>query len=132
MSQILTAAQLKELSQKNDEQRADYFIEHVSKHQQIWILMDEHGCVMLNTDDEDCVPVWPHEELALLWATNEWQHCKAESISLNKWFSRWTMGLTDDELAIVVFPNETEQGIVFDPTELEVQLKKSQKKQSRA
>lgn len=131
MSQTLTSSQVQELSQMNDEQRANYCFEQAAKNSQIWILKDEHGCVMLNTDDEDCVPVWPHEELALLWATNEWQDCQAESISLNKWFSRWTMGLTDDELAVVVFPNETEQGIVLDPMELEVQLKKSQKKQSR-
>ncbi len=24
---------------------------------EVWILTDEHGCVMLNTEDEDCVPV---------------------------------------------------------------------------
>ncbi len=131
MSQALTSLQINELSNKSDEERANYFIEQVVKTNKIWILMDEHGCVMLNTDDEDCIPVWPDEELALLWANKEWQDCKAEPISLNKWFSRWTFGLTDDEIAVVVFPNETEQGMVFEPSELEEQLKKSQKKQGR-
>lgn len=128
MNQALTKAQVSELSKLSDEKRASYFIEQTVKNNQIWILVDEHGCVMLNTEDEDCVPVWPDEELALLWANKEWQHCKAESISLNKWFSRWTLGLTDDEIAIVVFPSEAEQGMVYDPEDLEKTLKLAQKK----
>ena len=95
---------------------------------QIWILTDEHGCVMLNTEDEDCVPVWPHQELAEQWATGEWENCKAEAISLNKWHSRWTYGLEDDELAVVVFPNQNEEGVVLFPDEFDFELKKQASK----
>lgn len=115
----------------DDEQRARYFIKEVIANNQIWILTDEHGCVMLNTEDEDCVPVWPSEAFAQAWATEGWQACKAEAISLNKWFSRWSPGLADDELALVVFPSPQEQGLVFYPDELELDLKKQQNKSSR-
>lgn len=115
----------------NDAERAAYFVKETVANNKLWILTDEHGCVMLNTEDEDCVPVWPNEEFAQLWATAEWQACKAESISLNKWFSRWSIGLEEDELAVVVFPNQEEQGLVFYPDELEHELKQQQKTKKR-
>ena len=119
---------LQQIMNLNDEERVKYFINEVIKQQTLWILTDEHGCVMLNTEDEDCVPVWPSQETAELWINKEWDTCKAESIGLNKWYSRWTQGLMDDELAVVVFPNTNEQGVVLYSDELETELKQRAKK----
>lgn len=118
---------IQQLLQMDDEKRATYFVKEVVKNNQLWILTDEHGCVMLNTEDEDCVPVWPNEAFAQAWATDEWRDCQPEAISLNKWFSRWSHGLMDDELAVVVFPSQQEQGLVYFPDELEYDLKQQQK-----
>ncbi len=123
---MLAPEKIKQILQMDDAQRAAYFINETVNENQLWILTDEHGCVMLNTEDEDCVPVWPNKEFAEAWATDEWQTCQAEAISLNKWFSRWTHGLTDDDLALVVFPSQDEQGLVFYPDELEHELKQKQ------
>lgn len=124
----LSDAQLKTIASYSDEKRALYFFEQAVLTNQLWILTDEHGCVMLNTEDEDCVPVWPNKAFAQAWATDEWQSCKAEAISLNKWFSRWSVGLADDDLALVVFPSQSEQGLVYYPDELEIELKKKQRR----
>ena len=115
----------------DDAQRATYFLKEVVENNQLWILTDEHGCVMLNTEEEDCVPVWPNQEFAEAWATDEWQECKPEAISVNKWFSCWSHGLADDELAVVVFPSQNEQGLVYYPDELEHDLKQQQSKKKR-
>jgi hypothetical protein len=123
---VLEQAKIKQILQMDDAQRATYFLKEVVENNQLWILTDEHGCVMLNTEEEDCVPVWPNQEFAEAWATEEWQACQAEAISLHKWFSRWTQGLADDELALVVFPSQDEQGLVFYPDELEHELKQKQ------
>lgn len=123
--------QLNTIEKYDEEKRLSYLLQQVISNQEIWILADEHGCVMLNTEDEDCVPVWPNEEFAQRWATEEWQHCKAEAISLNKWYSRWSTGLADDELALVTFPNQDNQGLVLFPEELEEALLKETKKQNR-
>jgi hypothetical protein len=130
MVQALDEQQIKQVLNYDDAQRASYFLKEVVANNEIWILKDEHGCVMLNTEDEDCVPVWPNKEFAQAWATDEWQACQAESISLSLWFSRWSHGLADDELALVVFPSQNEQGLVFYPEELEQELKNKQKNQS--
>ncbi|MEW6991897.1 DUF2750 domain-containing protein [Colwelliaceae bacterium 6441] len=131
MTQAVDKNQLNTILTYDDEQRASYFLKEVVNNNELWILKDEHGCVMLTTDDEDCVPVWPNEAFAQAWITQEWQECVAEAISLNKWFSRWSQGLADDELALVVFPSENNQGLVFYPDELETELKNQQKKSSK-
>lgn len=115
----------------NDEQRLTHLIQHVLNHQEIWLLTDEYGCVMLNTEDEDCVPIWPSEALAQAWATNEWQHCQAQAISQKDWQSKWTPGLIEDDLALVVWPNSQEQGIVLYPDEFEAMLDKAANKRQR-
>lgn len=120
--------ELNNILQANTEQRLAFTVQQINENNTIWILTDEHGCVMLNTEDEDCVPVWPLESLAQSWATGEWSECKAESISLNKWKSRWTQGLMDDDLSIVVFPNENEEGLVLFPDEFENEIHKKNKK----
>jgi len=120
----LSNEQLETVSKMRPDERFNYCIKEIAKNRKVWILTDEHGCVMLNTEDEDCVPVWPHQEFAEQWATGDWEHCKAEPISTAKWFSRWTYGLEDDELSVVVFPNDTEEGVVLYPDEFETELKK--------
>jgi len=128
MSTPLEPTMVETIQRYDAEKRFKYLVKEVVANRQIWILIDEHGCVMLNTDDEDCVPVWPNKEFAEAWATGEWDSCKAEAISLNKWHSRWTHGLEDDELAIVIFPNQDEDGLVVYPDELDYELKQQAKK----
>ncbi|KGY12762.1 phage-shock protein [Vibrio tubiashii] len=120
----LTNEQLETVNKMRPDERFNYCIKEIAKQRKVWILTDEHGCVMLNTEDEDCVPVWPHQQFAEQWATGDWEHCKAEPISTAKWFSRWTYGLEDDELSVVVFPNDNEEGMVLYPDEFEAELKK--------
>ena len=124
MSTLLTSAEYQNILNYDAEQRLRYSLEKIIEHQTLWILIDEHGSVMLNTDDEDCVPVWPLKEFAEAWATGEWQNCQAEAISFAKWKSRWTPGLIEDDLSLVIFPNEQEEGLVLFPDEFEQELTK--------
>ena len=110
------------------EQRFAYLLKETITNDELWILTDEHGCVMLNTADEDCVPVWPNKEFAQSWATGEWAACQPVSVDLDTWFSRWIPGLIDDELAIVAFPNNNDEGQVLFPDEFEYELIKKRKK----
>ena len=127
----LTPDLINTIEQYNEQKRFKYFVDTVLESQQIWVLVDEHGCMMLNTEDEDCVPVWPNKEFAQAWITDDWQNCKAEAISLSKWQNSWTNGLADDDLAIVVFPNQAEEGLVLFPDEFDFELSKQPKKSAR-
>lgn len=131
MNDSLNAQQVKEIQQYTPQKRYSYLIKEVLKNKQIWLLVDEHGCVMLNSEEEDCVPVWPNKEFAQAWATEEWSHCKAEAVSLEKWHNRWTHGLEEDELAIVVFPDQNSEGLIFFPDEFDFELQQAKKLQQK-
>ena len=128
MSNTLDENQIATIQAYDEEKRLSYLLKEVTNERKIWILTDEHGCVMLNNDDEECVPAWPNAEFAQSWATGEWEHCKTESISLAKWQSRWTSGLMDDDLAIVVFPNLEDEGLIMFHEEFDMALQKQAKK----
>lgn len=128
MTQVLSDERVQEILSFDSEKRFSYCVKEVVTNRQIWILVDEDGCVMLNTEDEDCVPVWPNEEFAQAWANGDWENCKPEAISINKWHSRWTTGLEDDELSIVVFPNAEQEGVIVFPDEFDFELKKQAQK----
>jgi hypothetical protein len=118
---------IKNIEQYGVEKRFNYLVSEVKKQQEIWILTDEHGCVMLNTEEDDCVPVWPNKEFAQAWATGDWRGCKAEVIPLKRWISHWTPGLINDDLSLVSFPNHNEEGLILFPDEFEQSLKKHKK-----
>ena len=127
MSNPLSDQQIKTIQQYDAQQRYTYLTKEVVKSKEIWLLVDEHGCVMLNTEEEDCVPVWPNQEFALAWATEEWAHCNAQAIPLEQWHNRWTNGLEEDELAIVVFPDQNYEGLIFFPDEFDFELRQAEK-----
>ncbi len=58
MSEALTQEQMDTINRYNEEQRLKYCVKEIVANRKVWILKDEHGCVMLNTEDDDCVPVW--------------------------------------------------------------------------
>ncbi|MFC3096061.1 DUF2750 domain-containing protein [Alteromonas sediminis] len=82
----------------------------------IWILKDDDGCVMLTTDEEDGVPVWSSQEQAVAWTSDDWSHCEPLSINVETWLKKWTVGLMQDQLVIMLNPSEfQEEGVVTSP-----------------
>jgi hypothetical protein len=104
------------------DKRNSVFFEMIKDTGELWILTDADGCVMLTTDDEDGVPVWPTQSLAKMWANKEWSECETKAISLDTWLKRWTPGLMQDNLAIMIAPVSEEEGDVFLPEEFAQQL----------
>lgn len=107
------------------DKRYTVLLEEVKSTGKIWILTDEHGCVMLNSEDEDCVPVWPSQIAAQYWATGDWAECKPQAIALEDWLERWTNGLEGDELNVAIYPNPDEAGLILFPDVFDEDLRKS-------
>ena len=128
MSDTLDTNALNKTAQFTPEQRLSYLVKECISNKQVWILTDQDGCVMLNTEDEDCTPVWPSEAFAQAWANGEWSECEPKAIDLKTWHSRWTNGLEDDDVAIAVFPRENEEGLVISAQEFDFELKTKAKK----
>lgn len=104
------------------QQRLNETLKAIKEHETLWILTDEHGCVMLTADDEDGIPVWPDAGIASLWATDDWSHCEPLQISLADWFKKWVPGMKEDELLVMVCPVPGEEGEVMEPAEFAEQL----------
>ncbi len=105
------------LMEKNAFQRMEASLSAIKEDKKLFILKDEHGCVMLTTDDEDGVPVWPDAELALLWATDEWAECEAMELSTKEFLTKWVPGMSQDDLMVIVCPVPGEEGEVISPAE---------------
>ncbi|CAM3862055.1 DUF2750 domain-containing protein [Rheinheimera salexigens] len=118
MEYQLSADELKRINALDAEQRYSYFVQAVADLEKIWILTDDDGFVLVTAEDERCIPVWPHEELAELWIEGEWSHCIAQAIDVDTWFDKWTSGLNGDELGIAVLPDADGPGVVVLPDEL--------------
>lgn len=106
------------------EQRYNYLLNQVKETGELWILADDVGAVMFNSDDqEDCIAVWSEEALPKLWCTEDWEHCNPLSISKEKWLQDWLPGLEQDKVAILVMPDTDDEGIVIEPWEMAERLK---------
>lgn len=107
----------------SEEKRASAFFAHVNTTGEIFILNDADGCVMLTSDDEEGVPVWPTASLANTWADQEWEHCTPTAISLDVWLSRWTSGLSRDFLNVIIAPLPGEESDLMLPENFAEKLK---------
>ena len=99
----------------NADQRSDFLLKHIQDNQQIWTIVDDEGVMLLISDDEDCIPVWPAEAFVKEWINNDWAHCKAHAITLADWKEKWLPGLEEDEISIAMFPLAHDGGLVVSP-----------------
>ncbi|ANG63481.1 hypothetical protein A8C75_14045 [Marinobacterium aestuarii] len=119
MTYKLTEQQRGKVIARDAQERFDHFLQKVADWEEIWSLSDAEGCVMLNTDDgESCLPVWPHPDYALDWATDGWEGCEALKIDLQAWFERWSPGLDEDGILVAVFPRADEEGVLLSAGDL--------------
>ncbi len=114
----LSAEELKRITALDAEQRYEYFIQAVADTGEIWILTDDDGFVLVSAEDERCIPVWPHAELAEQWIEGDWAECQAQAVDMDTWLDKWTAGLNSDELSIAVVPDTDGPGVVVTPEEL--------------
>jgi hypothetical protein len=101
-----------------DSERLVYFVEQVKATELVWSLSNEEGFVMVETDDGDCVMVWPDAEFASQWAIDDWDDCEPVSISLDTFKGEWLPSLTLDNISVAVFPNIEDEGKLSTAAEL--------------
>lgn len=103
-------------------ERYQYFVDQVVACGEVWSLANAEGWVAFSSEGEPCLPVWPHPDYAEFWATDDWSDCEPKLIELDTWLQRWIPGMEADGTQIVVFPGETEEGVIVTPAELEASL----------
>jgi len=76
-----------------DSERLAYFIEQAKANERVWSLSNEEGFVMVETEEGDCVMVWPDAEFARQWAVEDWDDCEPVSVSLEQFKNQWQPSL---------------------------------------
>lgn len=118
MEYALTADDIKKLSAMDAEQRYDYTINAIVDLEEVWILADDNGFVLMTAEDQNCIPVWPHAEIAQLWVSGDWANCQPHAVDLATWLDKWTPGLHNDEMMVAVFPSPNAPDFLVSPEEL--------------
>lgn len=101
-----------------DAERLDYFVAQVKASEQVWSLSNEEGFVMVETDDGDCVMVWPDAQFASQWAIEDWEDCEPVAVSLETFKNEWLPSLKMDNITVAVFPNIEDEGKLSTAQEL--------------
>ena len=131
MSYSLDERALREALQLPADERYDYFVRQAVTHNEIWSLADGDEWVVLRADDQECLPVWPHPDMAATWAREDWAKCKPAVISLDVWLERWLPGMSDDDTCVAVMPDDEGESVVVDANELQqsmvAELRKAKK-----
>ncbi|MGR0278431.1 DUF2750 domain-containing protein [Marinomonas dokdonensis] len=101
-----------------DSERLAYFVEQAKATETVWSLSNDEGFVMVETDDGDCVMVWPDAEFASQWAIEDWEDCEPVAVSLDIFKSQWLPSLAMDKITVAVFPNIEDEGSLSSAEEL--------------
>lgn len=118
MSEELSVEQRVHLLASADDERMAYFVKQVTASEQVWSLSNEEGFVMVETDEGDCVMVWPDADFAAQWAVDDWDDCEPVSVPLAEFKANWLPSLEADKIDIAVFPNIEDEGKLIKANEL--------------
>ena len=83
-------------------------------------MKNENGWLVpiLETDQREYFPVWPHPEYAQRLADEHFPGHEATEISLDEFFTGWVPKLERDKVKVGVFPNSDWSIWVMEPAEL--------------
>jgi hypothetical protein len=119
MSHVLTEQQIQTVASMSEEALYRYFIQQSVEHKQVWGLRDEEGFVQLGADDQVCLPVWPHAELAQQCAMGEWEGCEAVAIPVQLWASHWLTNMGKKGAWLTICPSDYDTCLVCEPFEVQ-------------
>lgn len=115
----LTSEQFVAINKLQPEERFDYGLQSIIENGCLWGLYGESGWLLLQADDDACLPVWPHETFAQAWEKDDFPDCKPKKIELDPWLQQWLPGMQNNGTLVLFFPlSEDEEGIMLDAEEV--------------
>lgn len=91
------------------EKRLVYFYSMVATDEQVWLLENKHGDLLVSEGDENyeiLLPVWPSRSFAEMEAANLKKSYKAFNMPLSQFIDNLLVDLEEDGGAVAIFPNE--------------------------
>jgi hypothetical protein len=93
------------------EKRLVYFYSMVATDEQVWLLRDEMGDLLLLEDDGDysfLLPVWPSRSFAEMEAANLEESYEAFNLPLSIFLDDLLVDIENDGGATAIFPNKND------------------------
>ncbi len=115
---LLTDQERNAIEQMDNDQRFHFLLQQCQRSHCLWTLRSQEGGVLMSADDEDCMPIWPSEALAQLFAVGDWQDAEPYKIDLAAFRARWLPGLAKDGICLLLFPNLHDQALLLTANEL--------------
>lgn len=97
----LTSTSLKTMQ---SEDRLVYVLDSVVSNGLVWGLMGDEGWVLVTSNEDTCLPIWPSESLAQDWAQAEFPNAKPAQISLDDWQGSWLPGMDKNGTLVLICP----------------------------
>lgn len=115
----LTTDEFVAINKLQPELRFEYALSEMIENKEVWGLYGNNGWLLLQAEDEACLPIWPHKAFAEAWEKDDFPDCKPKAIDLDAWMDQWLPGMLKNGTLVLVFPlGEDEEGIMLDATEI--------------
>ena len=98
------------------EQRYQQFIEQIAGKDELFVLSDGESFALLNSDGEECLPLWADADSARQWSNDP--ALVPRAVPMDVWFERWVPGLTGDNIQVAVNPGDSGDAVVLSAEEL--------------
>ncbi len=120
-------SELKDLFERSHQERFDLFIEQLVENTEAWGLSKGKGwCLGQADSDARAVALWPHPALAQCCAEGTWEGASPKRLALDTLLNELLPSLAEDDLAVVVFPLISGEGLVVTPKDLYQQVRRIQ------
>lgn len=104
VTESLTESIINQASYLSAEERLDLLVMYCENASEIWMLQGENGFIMMESEEELTLPVWPHRDFALHWQKEHDVAAETVSVSLADFIALWAPGLDNNQTTIVAFP----------------------------
>jgi hypothetical protein len=85
---------------------------------EVWLLKNDNGFVELGDKNENMqIPVFPEEDFAKLFITDEWLNCTAHKINIED-FIKWLVDLSKGNINIAGFPSKNFTSVIVTAEEM--------------
>lgn len=109
----------------NTDTQYQQFIQAVIAGDEVWGLEGEEGLAISsssNNDEQDVIPFWSSEALALAVAADDWAGFKPSSMSLVEFLENWLSGMHNDEILAGADWDASLEGKEVEPLQLALDL----------
>ncbi len=115
----LEAGEFIRVTKMSPEDRFEYFLQHLKDYPFFYGLFGKNGWIMVQSDDELCLPIWSHQDFVVAWERDDFPECLPKRIELQEFAEMWVPGLEKNNTLLLIFPcGDEEEGIVMSGNEI--------------